>query len=586
MKGKPIRRTCLVLAVALIVLGISALPLNNAIFRAQDGKDGAPPRADLDPISGNAGPSAGELTGEVTVYIQLEADPVAVAFAEATGDAQPPMQRAAVSAAAAAGERQAEIVRSEQEQVEAALSDQGVDVLARTEIALNSLMAVVDAEQIPDLTAIDGVLDVLVEAPKLPDNTTSVPHIGAPAAWAAGFTGAGLRIGVIDTGIDYRHRTFGTWDGTPWTGFNQGASGTKVVGGYDFVGDGYTGTNTPIPDNDPLDCNGHGTHVAGTAAGYGVTAAGATYAGPWSFAAPFGTMRVGPGAAPEASLYALKVFGCSGSTALTPLAIEWAVDPNRDGNPADHLDVINLSLGSTNGAATDASAVAANNAALLGVIVVASAGNSGDAYYVTGSPGSAPYVITVANSAEMHQLVTPAGAFSGVLAEFGDPVYAPITGTLQLVNDGAGAVTDACTPPVGFTAGNIAVVDRGTCTFTTKAANVDSVGAIGMITCNNVPGAPYMQSNSTPPVVLTPPFFAMMLSQADCNALKAGMTGGLLAGATAQPAPQDQLSGGSSRGPSRSTGTLGGSGITLKPDIAAPGSIITSARVGTTTGAI
>src|SRR5207249_6127098 len=100
----------------------------------------------------------------------------------------------------------------------------------------------------------------------------------------------GIKIGVIDTGIDYTHANFGG-PGTPadYTTAHAtetapanpayfGPAAPKVKGGFDFVGDAYNGSNTPMPDPNPLDCNGHGSHVAGTAAGFGVTSGGATYA--------------------------------------------------------------------------------------------------------------------------------------------------------------------------------------------------------------------------------------------------------------------------------------------------------------------
>src|SRR6185312_14469723 len=162
----------------------------------------------------------------------------------------------------------------------------------------------------------------------------------------------------------------------------------KVVGGFDFAGPTYNADvagSTPTPDPDPLDGNGHGSHVAGTAAGFGVTGS------------------IGPGVAPEALLYALKVFNdTEGSTNLVSEAIEWALDPNHDGNMKDHLDVINMSLGSPFGDPDDPSAISAENAADLGVIVVASAGNEGEFPYITGAPAVAPGAISVA-------AVTPAG---------------------------------------------------------------------------------------------------------------------------------------------------------------------------------
>jgi len=159
-----------------------------------------------------------------------------------------------------------------------------------------------------------------------------------------------------------------------------------------------------------MDCYGHGSHVAGIAAGFGVNADGSTYveSGADTYAtlkdltssAYISKFRIGPGVAPKAKLYSLRVFGCQGSTDVTEEAIEWAMDPNNDGDLSDHLDVINMSLGSDFGSEYDTSAVAANNAAQAGVVVVASAGNAGDVYYITGSPASARYAISVASSVD------------------------------------------------------------------------------------------------------------------------------------------------------------------------------------------
>ena len=174
------------------------------------------------------------------------------------------------------------------------------------------------------------------------------------------------------------------------------AGGARVKGGIDLVGDAYNADPddpayqpVPHPDPNPLDCNGHGSHVAGTAAGSGVTAAGATYNGPYNASTITGnSWRIGPGVAPKADIYGIRVFGCEGSTDVTVDAIEWAVD--------NDMDVINMSLGSSFGTKDDPSAVASTNAAKAGVIVVTSAGNSGPSQYITGSPGTAEGAIATA----------------------------------------------------------------------------------------------------------------------------------------------------------------------------------------------
>src|SRR6185369_8513030 len=105
--------------------------------------------------------------------------------------------------------------------------------------------------------------------------------------------------------------------------------------------------------------------VAGTAAGSGVKANGTTFTGPYDAATIGATSDwlVGPGVAPRADLYAVRVFGCTGATNVVVDAIEWAVD--------NDMDVINMSLGSAFGASDDPSAEASTNAAKAGVVVVA-----------------------------------------------------------------------------------------------------------------------------------------------------------------------------------------------------------------------
>ena len=188
--------------------------------------------------------------------------------------------------------------------------------------------------------------------------------------------------------------------------------GPKVVGGYDFAGDAYQADPTtadynpvPAPDPYPLDCNSHGTHVAGTVAGYGVNADGTTYTGAYNKNTPFSSLRIGPGIAPLAKLYAYRVFGCAGSTDLVSAAIDRAADPNGDGDTSDHVDVINMSLGSDYGSPQDGDSVATDAASKLGITMVVASGNAGDLYDVGGSPGNAPSTIAVAASADAHSVV-------------------------------------------------------------------------------------------------------------------------------------------------------------------------------------
>ena len=101
------------------------------------------------------------------------------------------------------------------------------------------------------------------------------------------------------------------------------------------------GTEIPAPDPDPLDCNGHGSHVAGTAAGFGVKSDHTTYTGPYNSTTYSTSFGIGPGVAPKAKLVSLKVFGCEGATDVLTDALEWVGDYNA--THADAIDVVNMS---------------------------------------------------------------------------------------------------------------------------------------------------------------------------------------------------------------------------------------------------
>lgn len=299
-------------------------------------------------------------------------------------------------------------------------------VLFQTRLAYNGIAVSVAPEHLDALRLLPGVVGVHAITPKQRSNAAAIQFVGAPAAWSGpqGATGTGIRIGIVDSGIDYTHADFGGPGTAQFYRSNNPAviepgsfPTAKVVGGYDFAGDAYdadgvVGSPIPAPDPDPLDCNGHGTHVAGTAAGFGVAADGSTYRGPYVSGMDLASFLVGPGVAPGAGLYALKVFGCQGSTALMALAIERALDPNGDGDPSDHLDVLNISLGSPFGGADDPDAVALDNAVRAGIVAVVAAGDTGDTFYATDAPASARLAITVGASIDAARATAQAPADS------------------------------------------------------------------------------------------------------------------------------------------------------------------------------
>ena len=186
-------------------------------------------------------------------------------------------------------------------------------------------------------------------------------------------TGKGIKVGVIDTGIDYTHPDFGSC--TTQQFLNKQCA--KVAGGYDFVNN----------DNDPMDDQGHGTHVVGIIAANGKTTDGK----------PF------KGMAPDATIYAYKVLGSDGRGSYDGIisAIEKSADPNGDNDASDHLDVINLSLGITcygysdDCGPDDPLSTAIDQAVESGITAVVAAGNDGPYDQTIGSPGTARKAITV-----------------------------------------------------------------------------------------------------------------------------------------------------------------------------------------------
>jgi hypothetical protein len=113
-----------------------------------------------------------------------------------------------------------------------------------------------------------------------------------------------------------------------------------------------------------------------------------------------------------------------------------------------------------------------------------------------------------------------AGQYAATAATFGPEVtLAGVSGAVVLVNDGVGTTSDACEPLVGFPAGAVALVDRGMCFFTVKAANAQAAGAIAMIVVNRFAGGPITMGGSDPTIEIP----SVMVSLADGSAIKAGL---------------------------------------------------------------
>jgi minor extracellular serine protease Vpr len=531
-------------------------------------------------ITKRVDPALLNATGPIDVVVQLTGLPLAVANGENArrqGGLLNHAQQVAHSAA----------IRRNQDEVLAKVLALGGKEIARVRIAYNAAIVRIDASKLPDLAALPGVSTVQRVNDYRIDLSETVPYVGASAAQAAGLDGKGVRVAVLDSGIDYTHRNLG---GPGTVAAYQAAWGTsnsdprnttldglfptqKVIGGFDFVGETWTGgSGSPplAPDPDPIDHGGHGTHVADIIAGQSLDGKHV-------------------GVAPGASLYAYKVCSavttaCSGVALLQ--ALDRALDPNDDGSMDDAVDVINMSLGSLYGQREDSTSAAAQNAARAGVVVVAAAGNDADKPYILSSPSEAPDVISVAqtqvpSAAAIPLVINSPPSIAGKYGNTATVEWAPIgdgaTGDVVFAGRGCVETGGDTLPPV---AGKIALIDRGTCNISEKVRGASDAGAIAVIIGLVAPGDAVSFSNGgqcpTPPDGTCKP--TLVIQQSLANSIKANI--GAPVNVTISEANAIMLVGSmastSARGPSYDRNQI-------KPDIGAPGASV-SAIAGTGTG--
>ncbi|WP_337034608.1 S8 family serine peptidase [Paenibacillus illinoisensis] len=321
------------------------------------------------------------LGGEKTrVIVELSNKPVAVAQGESTLSGKSFTSSMETNAVTKVEQQQQSFVHS--------LTQNKInhEVLEKYAYALNGVAIEVNGSQMGQLLRIPGVVSVYpdLEIALTPEHDEvnpymkdTAPFIGAPEVWDLGYKGKGIKVGVIDTGIDYEHPNL--------------TEGYK--GGWDFVDndeDPYEATREEWKVSGQPEFNergssyytSHGTHVAGTIA--------AREAG------DYGVI----GIAPEAEIYAYRVLGPYGSGQTA-----WVLG-GIDRSVKDGMDIINLSLGNAANDPSYITSVALNNAMLSGVTAVVASGNDGPNRYTLGSPGASAMAITVGNSTGPSQMIT------------------------------------------------------------------------------------------------------------------------------------------------------------------------------------
>ncbi|KAG0308954.1 hypothetical protein BGZ99_001020 [Dissophora globulifera] len=239
-------------------------------------------------------------------------------------------------------------------------------------------------------------------------------------------TGKGIKIGVLDSGVDYRHPAFAA-KGSNAGCFARYGKNCRVAHGWDFVGDNFTGSNTPVPDSDPMDCQGHGTHVAGIVGGNALNIAVEPLP-PQPFI----------GVAPDAIIGAYRIFGCNGGTnsAVIMAAMELAFN--------DGMDVINMSFGSGSSFQTNPIAVLGEILSTNGMAVVAAAGDDGvDGVWMVSDTGLGETSSSVAsfdNKYQIHHAFTYGDIYrpyvSSVPVNLGPTAIVPIFSVDGSLSDG------------------------------------------------------------------------------------------------------------------------------------------------------
>jgi minor extracellular serine protease Vpr len=419
----------------------------------------------------------------------------------------------------------------------------------------NGLSVTVNLKDISKLSLIGGVKAIYpVHTLSLPPVTqvsdpnlvTAVAMTGADIAQSElGLHGDGVKVGIIDTGIDYRHPDLGGCFGP----------GCRVAVGWDFVGDAYDASAaSPIiaPDPDPEDCAGHGTHVAGIVGANG------------------GVI----GVAPHVTFGAYRVFGCGGSSSddVIIAAMERAL--------SDGMNVVNMSLGRNFGWPEWPTAKAATRLVNKGVVVASSFGNEGANGLYSGAVAAVGEKVIGVASFDNTFINIPAFSISpdnkliGSLPAGGAPPP-PLSGNLLMARTGTTTATaDACNPlAAGSLTGKAVLIRRGGCTFYQKVRNAQLAGAAAVALYNNVAGLLF--PSAAPPAgspAITIPVGG--ITAADGAVIDSRIAAGPVTLTwTTQSISSPQATGGlissfSSYGLSPD--------LTLKPDLGAPGGFIRS----------
>jgi subtilisin family serine protease len=374
-------------------------------------------------------------------------------------------------------------IRAQQTAVRARIESAGGIISGSVENVRNALFIRIPDERAAQLSSIPGVRAVYPERlfKKLLDHAMAIHQV--PAAWTqVGLwnAGAGIKIAMIDTGISINHPAFHGLGFTAPSGYPlwDSAADKAYTNAKVIVARSYARYFiTTDPDLTAQDDDGHGTGTAMAAAG--ITS--------------FGTLTTITGVAPEAWLGVYKVFGTPG---LNDSAPESAVINAIDDAVNDGMDVINLSLGSTEAgpASQDPEVAAIESAAAAGVIVTVSAGNNGPNPATVGTPAIAPSAIAVGaslNDRQFAAFVTFPNGINFQARAGNNSLQLPAVSGRLIDISAFDDTAQACSAlPPNSLSGGVALISRGVCLFADKLKNALAAGAVAAVVYDNVPNEP------------------------------------------------------------------------------------------------
>jgi minor extracellular serine protease Vpr len=381
--------------------------------------------------------------------------------------------------------------------------------------------------------------------------------ISAMAAWdqsgGSATAGEGVKVAILDTGIDITHPCFSDAGYPSQTQLGDPRfTNNKVIVAKVF------NNKTPGRGYTPEALQEHGTHVAGTVAcNFGTPASvnGVSISHPISGVAPralLGNYNIFPG----------DVLNARSEDILNAL----------DAAYTDGMDIANMSLGDNASGIQDLLTMAVDNLDEANMVVAVAAGNSGPGHYTVESPGSAARALTAGASTVGHIIATPitvgsvtAAGVAGDFATVSSDLTAPLGVVTEAPTNSATSLSTACSPLSTDLTGEIALVSRGTCAFSTKIRNAQNAGAVAVLIVNNVAGDGIGMAQDGTPDQPTVPAYNVSIND---GAALAGHNGEATT-ISATPAylitgNDDFIAGFSSQGPTDVD-------FRVKPDVVAPG---------------